>query len=66
MDENILIQVNLNDIKTYINNEHFISYISATSDISTALFIYNLLNKTIDHMLLDTQDNKIKENINNG
>ena len=52
-EQEMTIQVDLNEIKEYINNEDFISYISATSNINIALFIYHILNKTIKYMMED-------------
>lgn len=53
MEEQLEITVNLQNVLEYINSEEFMNYLYNTTDISTGLFIQEVVNKTVQYMLQD-------------
>ena len=52
-EEQVTIQVNLSNVNEYINSDAFKDYLFSTTDISTGVFIIEVLNKTINYMMED-------------
>ncbi len=55
MEEDLTIRVDLVSVLRYINTDDFKDYLFSTADISTALFIIDTMNKTIEYMLQDEE-----------
>lgn len=53
MEEELEISVNLQDVLEYIRSEEFINFLFNTTDISTGLFIQQVVYKTIEYMVMD-------------